>query len=304
MCGTPYAGPNFCPACGIELTGHPAPIEPPPEIRLGPGFGVARAERASLAALAGRMRMPAGVAPRAADPGHGKRRFWHAGRGDRRLSMPTLAYLWYVLSLDRYEKEPLRAVAFAFGWGAVGAVIFSVFAELFFAGFAILAAGEDDADTLTLVVGAPVIEEAFKGLALLLLLWFYRQEFDNVLDGVVYGAVVGLGFAMTENIGYFIIAYEEDGASGLGELFLVRAVINGFGHAMYTGIVGAAIGWSRSRYARGAARIAVPVLGYLIAVLLHMLWNGGVLFIADLQERKQTIWSVMLVEVPLFVIPP
>ena len=42
MCGTPYAGPNFCPACGIELTGHPAPIEPPPEIRLGPGFGVAR----------------------------------------------------------------------------------------------------------------------------------------------------------------------------------------------------------------------------------------------------------------------
>ena len=201
--------------------------------------------------------------------------------------VPTLAYLWYVLSLDRYEKEPLRAVAFAFGWGAVGAVIFSVFAELFFAGFAILAAGEDDADTLTLVVGAPVIEEAFKGLALLLLLWFYRQEFDNVLDGVVYGAVVGLGFAMTENIGYFIIAYEEDGASGLGELF-VRAVINGFGHAMYTGIVGAAIGWSRSRYARGAARIAVPVLGYLIAVLLHMLWNGGVLFIADLrQERKR-----------------
>jgi hypothetical protein len=48
----------------------------------------------------------------------------------------------------------------------------------------------------------------------------------------------------------------------------------------------------------------VPVLGYLAGVLLHMLWNGGVLVIEDLQGEGATIWSVLLLEVPLFVLPP
>ncbi len=218
--------------------------------------------------------------------------------------VPAIAFVMVILSLDRYEHEPLRTVVYAFCWGAIGAVIFSVIAEAIFAGIAVAAAGEEAASALTLIVAAPVIEEAFKGIALLLMLRYYRHELDSVLDGLVYGAIIGIGFAMTENIGYFIQAYQEDGASGLGELFIFRVVINGFGHAMYTGVIGAAVGWSRSRYRQGTARFVVPVLGYCAGVLLHMLWNGGVVAIAALQGDDASLWTVMLVEAPLFVLPP
>lgn len=217
---------------------------------------------------------------------------------------PAIAFVMVILSLDRYEHEPLRAVAYAFCWGAIGAVIFSVIAEAIFAGIAVAAAGEAAASALTLIVAAPVIEEAFKGIVLLLLLRYYRHELDSVLDGLVYGAIIGIGFAMTENIGYFIQAYQEDGASGLGELFIFRVVVNGFGHAMYTGVIGATVGWSRSRYRQGTARYVAPVLGYGAGVLLHMLWNGGVVAIAALQGDDASLWTVMLVEAPLFVLPP
>ena len=77
-------------------------------------------------------------------------------------AVPAIVYVVAILTLDRFENEPLRAVIYAFAWGATGAVFFSVIAELFFAGFATVAAGEEAAGALTVIVGAPVIEEAFK----------------------------------------------------------------------------------------------------------------------------------------------
>ncbi len=218
--------------------------------------------------------------------------------------VPAIVYVLAILSFDRYEQEPLRAIAYAFSWGATGAVLFSVVAEGVFAGITTAAAGEDAAGALTLIVGAPLIEESFKGLALLILLRTYRHELNSVLDGLVYGAVIGIGFAMTENIGYFIQARQEDGIGGLGELFIIRAVINGFGHAMYTGVIGAAVGWARSQHQRGQLRYVVPVLGYCAGVLLHMFWNGGVVILARAMGEDVSIWLVLLVEVPIFVLPP
>jgi RsiW-degrading membrane proteinase PrsW (M82 family) len=217
--------------------------------------------------------------------------------------VPALFYSWVVLSLDRYEKEPRRAILAAFGWGAVGAVLFSLIAEIIFDQILITSVGEDGATFLSIAIGAPFIEEFFKGIALLALLWFFRQEFDNVLDGLVYGALIGLGFAMTENILYFGQAYFEHGARGLGELFIVRAVIDGFGHALYTGTTGAALGWSRSRYHRGTGRIVVPIVGFGLAVFQHFLWNTGLIVIAGIQGGDASIWSVILIEMPLFTLP-
>ncbi len=43
-----------------------------------------------------------------------------------------------------------------------------------------------------------------KGLALVALFYLARQEFDGPLDGIVYGALIGFGFSMTENLLYFL----------------------------------------------------------------------------------------------------
>lgn len=218
--------------------------------------------------------------------------------------VPAIVYSWIILSLDKYEKEPLSVVLFAFGWGAVAAIFFSLIAELVFSGSVLLAADEDTASIANLVIGAPVLEETFKGTALLLLLWFHREEFDNMLDGLIYGALIGLGFAMTENIFYFITAYQDEGTSGLGELFVLRAVINGFGHAIYTGVIGAAVGWSRSRYSKGSARIIVPFLGFCAGVFIHMCWNGGIVAFAHILGDDTSIWLIVAIETALFIIPP
>jgi hypothetical protein len=133
---------------------------------------------------------------------------------------------------------------------------------------------------LEYAVNAPLIEESAKGVALLAILVFYRHELDNVLDGVVYGALIGLGFAMTENILYLGSAYAEYGGLALTQLFIARAVLGGFGHAAYTAMTGAAIGWAREQHGHGVLRFVVPVAGWAAAVALHAFWKGGSLALA------------------------
>jgi RsiW-degrading membrane proteinase PrsW (M82 family) len=216
---------------------------------------------------------------------------------------PAIFYSNLVLRLDKYETEPRQVVIGAFAWGAVGAVFFSLIIELISGALLITTVGEDAGTILTLGVGAPIIEETCKGLALLGLLFFYRDELDNVLDGLVYGALIGLGFAMTENMLYFGAAYIEDGLSAFGVLFIVRAVIDGFGHALYTGTFGAAIGWSRTRYRQGKMRIVVPVIGWCLAVFQHFLWNTGLIVLASIEGEDVSALKVALIEAPLFIIP-
>lgn len=217
--------------------------------------------------------------------------------------VPALVYAALVLRLDRYEREPWRVLLAAFGWGAIGAVVFSVFASLALQTLLLAAVAPETGTFLSVAVVAPLVEETFKGVALLAALAFFRRELDNVLDGLVYGALIGLGFAMTENVLYFGGAYLEDGMAGLGQLFVARAVINGFGHAAYTATTGAAVGWSRRQYRRGARRVLVPVLGWTLAVIQHALWNGGVFVVAGWQGDGATLLSVVVVEALLFVLP-
>jgi RsiW-degrading membrane proteinase PrsW (M82 family) len=217
--------------------------------------------------------------------------------------VPALGYAWLVLRLDRYEIEPRRALAAAFGWGAIGAVLFSVIFGLIFQLALLRDATPGQQLFFSVAIGAPLIEETFKGIALLALLFRYRHELDNVLDGMVYGALIGLGFAMTENVLYLGQAYLQGGPAGLGQLFLARVLLDGFGHAVYTGTTGAAVGWARQQYRQGFARFVVPVLGWMLAVLQHFLWNAGAFVIAGAQGPNATAVSVVLVEAPLFVLP-
>lgn len=193
-------------------------------------------------------------------------------------SVPALVYAAIIVRLDRYEIEPTRALLACIAWGAIGAILLSLIGGYLFQIALVDSLGIPLTSLASVVLGAPLIEESAKGIAILGFLIFARHELDNTLDGLVYGALVGVGFALTENILYFGGAYVEGGLGDLGELFVARSVISGFGHPAYTAVTGAAIGWARGRYGRGFARFAVPILGWLTAVILHALWNGGLVF--------------------------
>ena len=194
--------------------------------------------------------------------------------------IPTVFYVAVVWWLDRYEKEPLWLLALAFLWGAIPAAIFSVLLELAL-DVPIAAIGGKTlvANLASVSVAAPLIEESAKGIALIGLVVVFRREFDDVLDGIVYGAMIGFGFAFTENLfGYFIPILTEQGiGSGLANIFL-RTIVFGFNHAFWTGITGAAVGYARLA-PRRARRLLVPFSGWAAAVLAHGIHNAGAVLV-------------------------
>ena len=96
---------------------------------------------------------------------------------------------------------------FAFAWGAgiaaLAALIINT-ADLEYVTMPAL--GATTGEYVAATFGAPVVEETLKGLVLIGLLWRRRDELDGPTDGVIYAAMVGLGFAMIENVGYYINA--------------------------------------------------------------------------------------------------
>lgn len=188
--------------------------------------------------------------------------------------IPAIAYAGFVYWLDHYEKEPLPVLGGVFIWGAVVASAGSFLANTIF-GLSIfsLTGSTAAADLATSSFSAPLIEESLKGLAVLLVFWLARSEFDSILDGVIYAAVTALGFSATENA-YYIYQYgfTESGLSGALGLAFVRVILVGWQHPFFTSFIG--IGLAIARMNRSSqVKIIAPVAGWLVAVLAHALHN-------------------------------
>ena len=181
-------------------------------------------------------------------------------------AIPTALYSWLLWRLDRYEREPLHLLAVSFGWGALPALILAGLAELGVSALVgdLLRPGYD-----TTVV-APLIEEPVKALALVALFLFVRREFNGMLDGIVYGALVGFGFAMSENMLYFLANPDQ-----LATIWVLRSVVFGFNHAFYTSIVGIVLGLIRLDRRRWLGYAALPA-ALTLAIIVHGLHNASV----------------------------
>lgn len=187
--------------------------------------------------------------------------------------LPVPVYVSLALWLDRYEKEPGWMLVGAFAWGATVALFFS-FVLNTASGITVgLLLGAPAGDFFASVVSAPIVEESMKGLALLILFFWKRDEFDGVVDGVVYAAMVGLGFAMVENFSYYGVALGEGGVAGGAAAFLVRGILTPFNHPLYTAMFGIGLGLARES-GRTWVKVVAPVTGLAAAMTLHSLWNA------------------------------
>jgi protease PrsW len=183
-----------------------------------------------------------------------------------------------IYRLDLYEREPLSLVIGAFAWGALAATALALDA----AGWDQLVArvfGQDVAARWGPALTAPVIEELLTGAGVVLICLIGRDEIDDVMDGFVYGALCGLGFAVVEDVLYFMAAFGGS-PGGVLEGFYVRVVASGlYGHVLYTGLTGMGIGYlvSRREDVPTKKRVAVAVALFMAAVLGHAIWNAPVL---------------------------
>ncbi len=208
--------------------------------------------------------------------------------------VPLTGVLFAVRIADRWEPEPRSLVILAVAWGGIAAVAIALGVDILLQ--ALIPGSPDDPlrDALSSVVQAPLVEEFAKGLGVFLIFVFARRAFDGPVDGVVYGALVGAGFAFTENILYFATSLIEGGPSETAFTFVLRGILSPFAHVMFTAVTGYAIGRAARSGAgpRGAA--GAGLVGMLCAAALHAIWNGSAQF-SDFFHLYVTL------QIPLFL---
>lgn len=182
--------------------------------------------------------------------------------------LPGIFLLFLVWSLDRYEKEPLRLLAIALAFGAVAAPLVAfLIQKAFGVPTSIRAIALIPESQLSLV--SPLIEEVVRGLAILGVFLLVRHEVDDLYDGLLYGAVVGIGFAMAAGFASILATQAQAPAGVEGTTSgLYAAAVSGLSHLFYGGAIGLALGYARSG-SMGRV-VGAAVVGTAVAFGFHI----------------------------------
>ena len=192
-------------------------------------------------------------------------------------SLIAIAVLWW---LDRYEKEPLWLLSIVFFWGAVPTIILSLVAQLVLDIPLSAVLGHSVLYPLAnMSIVAPLTEETFKGLILLAIFLLYRQEFDGVMDGILYGALVGFGFSIVEDVFYMVGSLLEGGWAAWGTTVALRVGLYNLNHSLFAACTGVGFGLARN-VRQTWKKVSFPLLGWIAGMTLHAIHNAGTVFAA------------------------
>jgi RsiW-degrading membrane proteinase PrsW (M82 family) len=213
--------------------------------------------------------------------------------------IPTLFFVTLVYWVDRYEKEPLWLLSATFLWGAVPSIVAALLLNALLTAPPATLFGPRVGQMVGVTLIAPIVEESLKGLAVLGILLLWRHEIDSLLDGIIYGAMVGFGFAMVENVFYFMSTYAEGGQQAWELTVFLRAIVFGLNHALYSSMIGLGVAVSRLS-GRPVVKLMAPIAGWLAAVLIHSVHNlsaslGGLALLVTLSNAWGGVLLVLII---------
>jgi protease PrsW len=191
----------------------------------------------------------------------------------------AVPFVLVVRAFDFLEREPPALLCAAFAWGGLVAT-------------ATAAAGDSAANDLLAkqvspafasqwgsALIAPTLEEPVKLLGVVMIVLVAGDQVNSIVDGFTYGAFVGLGFQVIEDLIFALAQVARDAGEGaypaVFAQFLLRGFIGGlWSHTAFTALAGAGVGYLVVRRERPwPVRLTVAGLALAAAWALHFLWN-------------------------------
>jgi RsiW-degrading membrane proteinase PrsW (M82 family) len=168
-----------------------------------------------------------------------------------------------VYRYDLYNREPWYLIALAAGLGFATMRVAAA-TELWALGFVEAYAAE--------AAVAAVLEEAARLAAVVAIAVAFPRKFDDPMDGIIYGSIVGLGMAAEESL-HFLQA-----RSAADLLLFPLELVRLLGHLVMGGIAGFGVGIGRMGTPRWRRAL---VLSFSTAIALHFSWDWVALAAAD-----------------------
>ena len=200
--------------------------------------------------------------------------------------LPPIIYAIWIRNTEKFNREKWRSIFLCFLWGATIAIVASFILEIILS--IRLASSINDYNELALITAiliAPFAEELTKPLALRLKT--VKKELDELEDGLIYGAVAGLGFSATENLLY--------GWSFLSETFMIfillmmlRSVGGCLLHASATALTG--YGYGKSIMKKTSVLRVLPF--FILAIIVHAFYNFLLTF--DMMGKIASLVAALL----------
>nr|WP_275941257.1 PrsW family intramembrane metalloprotease [Planosporangium flavigriseum] len=199
------------------------------------------------------------------------------------FALYTVPFVVFIVNLDHLEREPPVLLATAFAWGAVVVTATAVPGNLAADSLVAKLVSPRFAAAWGPALVGPIVEEILKFLGLAVIVLLATAQINSVVDGMVYGAMIGLGYQVVENVSYAANAVQTAGAGDRVDLvfstFIVRGVLAGpWSHTVFTALAGAGVGYAVVRVDRSrAVRAGVVALCLGGAWLCHFAWNSPLL---------------------------
>ena len=182
--------------------------------------------------------------------------------------LPPIIYAIWIRNTERYNREKWIPIALCFLWGATIAIIAALIIEiLLHISLSISIESINSMESIVLLLIAPFAEELTKPLALRLKT--VKKELNELEDGLIYGAVAGLGFSATENL-----LYGWDFMSEGLLFFFVLISIRSFGGCL---LHASATAWTGYGYGKTIIKHTskIRIIPYfLLAILVHAFYNS------------------------------
>jgi RsiW-degrading membrane proteinase PrsW (M82 family) len=199
------------------------------------------------------------------------------------FALYAVPFWWFIASMDFLEREPPLLMATAFAWGALVATTTAMPGNRAMLALLAKLVSPDYTMAWGPAMVSPIIEELLKALGLVMIVLVARKQINSVLDGMVYGALIGLGFQVVENVFYALNAVEMansgDKVGPVVATFFLRGFLAGlWSHTLFSAVAGAGVAWFLVRTDKSLLlRWAGLGVGFFLAWLVHFIWNSPLL---------------------------